>query len=336
MVSAISTLGLRADASVLLVGNAFAEPRAIEALAQDLKAAVSAGSVAFEQLDRIPTITLKAATYTDVVTGYASSVVPHPTATLGKLLQALKPGGRLHVREIAFAGEGAFPIEGVRSVSQLVSHLKLSGFVNASSTPTPLSTEEAERVLAQWGVPAAQTTSLAKQLVLLEATAEKPSYEVGAMAALPLSFRKRKPAAAPAAPVVDKVALWTTAQDDADVINEDDLLDEDDLAKPAPELLSRPSNCETKRKACKNCSCGRAEMEAAEAAEAASKPVLIDDINEHPITNVVPPTVKSSCGNCYLGDAFRCASCPYLGMPAFKPGEQVVLAGNMMNDDIDF
>lgn len=71
-------------------------------------------------------------------------------------------------------------------------------------------------------------------------------------------------------------------------------------------------NCSTKAKACKNCSCGRKEKEAGLSEEELTKALERGDI-------------KSSCGNCYLGDAFRCASCPYKGLPAFKPGDKVKL-----------
>ncbi|KAL1517207.1 hypothetical protein ABEB36_001001 [Hypothenemus hampei] len=134
-------------------------------------------------------------------------------------------------------------------------------------------------------------------------TAFKPKFAVGSSAKLNLK----------------KPTVWKLDDEDDDVIDQDDLLDEDDLKKPDPSSL-RVCGTTGKRKACKDCSCGLAQ----ELASEAQKGKVVD-------TTDAP---KSSCGSCYLGDAFRCASCPYLGMPAFKPGEKIQLPTNLLKNDL--
>jgi len=118
-----------------------------------------------------------------------------------------------------------------------------------------------------------------------------------------------------------KVAVdWSNANND-ELMDTNDLLSEQDLVKPD---LSSVSNCNTAKKACANCSCGRAEMETQ------------DSIKKQKVTleMLENPGVGSSCGSCGLGDAFRCAGCPYTGLPAFKEGEKIVLPDDYFQDDI--
>merc|ERR1712060_833472 len=99
-------------------------------------------------------------------------------------------------------------------------------------------------------------------------------------------------------------------------INEDELLGE----VPAP-IGKGKSDCSTQPKACANCSCGRKELEDKLGAEEAKK-------------KLEQGTQRSSCGSCYLGDAFRCDGCPYKGLPAFKPGTKVELSSGEIEGSV--
>jgi len=138
---------------------------------------------------------------------------------------------------------------------------------------------------------------------------QKPNFEVGKSSKLKLNFAKKTNK-----PDVSKVWTLSDTNDDVEIIDSDALLGADDFKRP--DLSAVKTDCGTskagKRRACKGCTCG-----------------LKEELNGEPA-----PLQKSACGSCYLGDAFRCASCPYLGMPPFKPGDQVVLSDRQLKPDV--
>mmetsp|Transcript_12943 Transcript_12943/g.29412 ORF Transcript_12943/g.29412 Transcript_12943/m.29412 type:complete len:281 (+) Transcript_12943:98-940(+) len=95
----------------------------------------------------------------------------------------------------------------------------------------------------------------------------------------------------------------------------EELINEDELLGEVPKPVGKgKSDCSTQPKACANCTCGRKELEDKVGEEEAKK--RLEQGKE-----------RSACGSCYLGDAFRCETCPYRGLPAFKPGTKVELSG---------
>eukprot|EP00471_Norrisiella_sphaerica_P006693 CAMPEP_0184492232 /NCGR_PEP_ID=MMETSP0113_2-20130426/22659_1 /TAXON_ID=91329 /ORGANISM="Norrisiella sphaerica, Strain BC52" /LENGTH=140 /DNA_ID=CAMNT_0026876913 /DNA_START=534 /DNA_END=956 /DNA_ORIENTATION=- len=100
--------------------------------------------------------------------------------------------------------------------------------------------------------------------------------------------------------------------EDADALEQEEGLVDDSLPQVSVPTQSAPSR---PRRACKNCVCGRADGTNAEK----STVKIMDDSGQ-----LLPPK-EGGCGSCTLGDAFRCAGCPYRGQPPFK-----VVEGNVV------
>eukprot|EP01088_Endostelium_zonatum_P016520 TRINITY_DN4501_c0_g1_i1.p1 TRINITY_DN4501_c0_g1~~TRINITY_DN4501_c0_g1_i1.p1 ORF type:complete len:353 (-),score=114.31 TRINITY_DN4501_c0_g1_i1:16-1074(-) len=287
----------------------------------------------------------------------ASSYHQHSEEFLTKALALLKPNGILILREPLLINEinlvesnltdsDAIPI---RSVQELRRSLLFAGFINT--------TEQQEGTLSTLEVTDSKNQKISFPISTFEFKTFKPSWNVGQSSTLAANKPKTTWSLDSDDILDDSIPIakntnsntnqtsnvWKLALDEDDgMINEDDLLTEDDLTKGASNQFKN-DDCELGKggvkKACKNCTCGRAEEEIKERGQdKAEIKVNVNTNNNNNATSSnsngnsasvdsgITKTVNSSCGNCYLGDAFRCGGCPYRGMPSFKPGEKVTIA----------
>jgi len=269
----------------------------------DIEAAVgSAGKVVVVASDGVKE---SPSTY-DVIVSTAPSADGHSSAFLTTVLQSLKPAGTLILREPLNLRQESVP--SLRNESQLRSALTLAGFLDIKTNNT-------------------QPDS---HVSTFEVVASKPQWEVGAKAALSFGLKRKHEEAKgvwtlSSADTVDEdvpvvvsskaSSVWKISGDEEDELeDEDTLIGADDLRRPSgADLSAKRDDCEvgkSGKKACKNCTCGRADGQM--------------EVEEEKKVKAAEP--KSSCGNCYLGDAFRCSSCPYKGLPPFKPGDKVTIS----------
>ncbi|XP_024392845.1 anamorsin homolog 1 isoform X1 [Physcomitrium patens] len=250
----------------------------------------------------------------------------HSPAYLAEVARVLVSGGDLIVQEPLLAEAQEQKCSSAQTKAQLERNLLLAGFVNLEVVDSVVGVEIAK---------ACTTSSVALNVVAVKSS--KPSWDTGSV----FQIRKKvsnqngnfrtsgnyQPVKLTAGETVDdfplnskpavKVDLSSDFKnDEEELIDEDDLLTEEDLKAP---VLPAAESCAPTKKACKNCTCGRAELEEKE--------------QETKLTTAQINNPTSSCGSCGLGDAFRCAGCPYRGMPTFKLGEKITLGGSLLVAD---
>lgn len=265
-------------------------------------------------------------------------------ALLGALLASLRANGSLTLQLVGEVDES--------SVKRTRGELILAGFTSAVA-------QEGGRIVAQ-----KPATNAASNGISSFSIPSSSSSASSSSAALPL--RRKAATNGSASNGSAKPSLWATST--APQINPESLLSEADRLVPQ---AARREDCDLesalaggrRKKACKGCTCGLRELEdEEEQARLSGQPIVRLDANDQDLpgasSNAPPRTevtetvvdergvtrvvkriqvdtsgaASSSCGSCTLGDAFRCSSCPYLGLPAFKPGEMVLIPDSMDDD----
>ncbi|SPO38402.1 related to DRE2 - component of the Fe-S protein assembly machinery [Pseudozyma flocculosa] len=343
----VSATNVDASGSVLVIGSMSAAQSGAYQKTVEHCGQGGQRQVEMHMVDRLTdgATTLPPATYP-----LAHLVVPYSDASSPQLLSALhdalRPQGKIVVESAELLDEMA--------ANKVRAELTIAGFVDAqvdSATGVVTATKSADA--------AASSSSGA-------AAAAPLSSGSAASGALPL---RRKLGGGERA---KKASLWATQPapaggSGAGLIDPSSLLTAADFV---PSTAVKRPDCDVgpgaskKKKACKGCTCGLKELQEAEM----QGEVIQLDQDDMDMPNAAPSsaapgggkrteitetivgkdgiarTVKriqvdtkgatSSCGSCFLGDAFRCSSCPFLGLPAFEPGQKVEIPAGM-DDDVD-
>ncbi|KAG0555369.1 hypothetical protein KC19_12G164700 [Ceratodon purpureus] len=304
------------NAGVLLVSDVQTLPDSVEQWVNKIFVDKLSGGASLQTLTNVQDTDgkLEAGTSSlDAVVTVMQTPGRHSSVLLSEISRVLKPGGDFLIQE---------PLDALTKTT-LERNLLLAGFVNA---------EAVESV----NIEIAELTN-SKALKPIAVRVKKPSWDSGSVFQIKRKVVSKngntrtngnyQAVKLTSGDVTDDVLPITKAtiklefssdfkNDDDELIDEDDLLTEEDLK--APELPVAES-CAPTKKACKNCSCGRAELEEKE--------------EEAQLTAAQINNPSSACGSCGLGDAFRCAGCPYRGMPTFKLGEKITLGSSLLVAD---
>lgn len=262
-------------------------------------------------IDAIPRRRITSTAYDAVV------VVPEPVGNLG------------------FAPTSPAAFDGlVRSAARLV---KDGGWMVSILGASDRPASGGDQGQAGWSTPEGQGAHLKSMMVMLGFRGVDVrdgvvcGYRAASKAADRISVIKLDVAETTGA-IKTRGPVWTVGADDEDD-GEDDLIDEEELLGEeygvnaangdAQRIEAEKAGCgvagsKAPKKACANCTCGLAEGKVTK---------LTKDMIENP--------QSGGCGSCSLGDAFRCAGCPYRGLPAFKLGEKIALPNDFLTDDIE-
>lgn len=314
-----------------------------ESLLRDVLASHDRTVTDLQMLDRLSAglVTLPDATYdlilvlTDADGTRTESTQLLNREVLARIVQALKAGGKLKTQDGTF-GQAGHSEEREAILAGLIA--EGDGMMkpdNSANDAVPLRLKRKDKSAAVSNAGPAVTTAVNGKRKSMDMAQNKPAG-VGYV-----DFSDD----------FDGPIITGEDDDDDELIDEDTLLTEEDLKTPvnirmfthllpiyissltiltAPECIPRVGK---RRRACKDCTCGLAERLAAEdaakrsTADAQLKTLKLGAADLTEVDFTVQGKV-GSCGNCSLGDAFRCDGCPYIGMPAFQPGEEVRLLNN--------